>query len=415
MTLPIRLPPIAERYDCRGCGDCCHGTLIPLTDADLKRIRGQGWDERPEYRGKKIFVRGGLLGKQYHLAKRGDGTCIFLTPENRCHIHELFGPAAKPVVCQIAPLQLVPLGDHACLTVRRYCRCSAEDRGRPLAEHVDALKDLVERNDAGPKEAEPPPIAGRRRRPWRDTLIVTDAITRLMLDQRYPLVRRLAHGLEFCSLVEQCRLERLDGPRLIELVGILEESAVREAGDLFQRRLPAGPRAMKLFRQTAMQCLRLHPKFVQERSWAERWRVIKAATAFRRGEGTVPVFRLPFAPVTFQSLERPLGHLDEAVLRPMNLFFESLVASLRYAVLNRPGWSIVESFRALALSYAVGTWILRLACAERAPATEDAVEVVMLLDRGQGFGPLVGRWHRLRVAFLSRRRELARLVVWYAR
>jgi hypothetical protein len=83
--------------------------------------------------------------------------------------------------------------------------------------------------------------------------------------------------------------------------------------------------------------------------------------------------------------------------------------------LNRPGWSIVESFRAVALSFAVGTWILRLACAERTPGAEDAVEVAMLLDRGQGYGPLVGRRHRLRVALMSRRRELARLVVWYAR
>ena len=29
-------------------------------------------------------------------------------------------------------------------------------------------------------------------------------------------------------------------------------------------------------------------------------------------------------------------------MRPVNLFFETLVASLRFAVLNRPGWSIVR-------------------------------------------------------------------------
>jgi lysine-N-methylase len=415
MTLPIRVTPILEHYDCRGCGDCCHGTIIPLREDDYERIRGQRWEERPEYRGAKIFVRSGLFKRQYHLAKRGDGSCVFLSPENRCRIHEEFGPAAKPLVCQIAPLQLVPVGDHANLTVRRYCRCSAEDRGRPLAEHVDALKDLVERNDAGPKAAEPPPIVRRQRRPWRETLVVTDAITRLMLDERYPLVRRLAHGLEFCSLLEPCRLERLEGPRLLELAGILEESAVREAGDLFQRRMAPGSRPMKLFRQTAMECLRLHPKFVQERSWAERWRMIKAAIAFARGRGPVPLFRLPLPPSTFESLERPLGHLDESVLRPLNLLFETLVASLRFAVLNRPGWSITESFRALALSYAVGMWVLRLGCGERAPDAGDAVDAAMLLDRGQGFGPLVGRRHRLRVSLLSRRRELARLVVWYAR
>ncbi len=39
----------------------------------------------------------------------------------------------------------------------------------------------------------------------------------------------------------------------------------------------------------------------------------------------------------------------------------------------------------------------------------------MLLDRGQGYGPLVGRRHRLRVALVSRYRELSRLLAWYAR
>ena len=413
--LPIRLPPILERYDCRGCGDCCHGTIIALDAEDLERIRGQRWDQHPDYRGKKISVRIGLWKKRYQLAKRSDGACIFLTPQNHCHIHELHGSAAKPAICQIAPLQLVPAGDCAYLTVRRYCRCSACDQGRPLAEHVDALKELVERHNAAPIAAEPPPLVRGQRRGWRDTLAVTDAITRLMLDVRYPLVRRLAHGLEFCSLLEQCRLERLEGPRLIELVEMLEESAVREAGDLFQLRLAPGPRTMKLFRQTAMEWLRLHPKFVPEQSWAERWRMVKAAIAFARGKGRVPLFRLPFPPSTFESLQRPLGHLDEAVLRPLAGYFEAMVASLRYAALNRPGWSIVESFRAVALSYAVGMWVLRLACGDRTPGVEDAVEAAMLLDRGQGYAPLLGHRHRWRVAILSRQRELARLAVWYAR
>ena len=415
MSLPIRLPPVLERYDCHGCGDCCRGTIIALRNDDLERIRAQRWEEDPEYRDMRIFVRSGLVKKRFQLVKRSDGTCIFLTPENCCRIHERFGESAKPLICQMAPLQLVPLGEFAHLTVRRYCRSAARDDGRPLAEHVEALTGLANRNDAWPKIAGPPPIARRQRRPWPETMIVVEALSRLMLDARYPLVRRLAHGLEFCSLLEPCRFDRLDAPRLAELVEMLEESAVAEARDLFHRRLAPGARAMRLFRQTLMECLRLHPKFVPQPTWAERWRTIKAAVAFARGKGAVPLWRFPFAPATFESLERPLGHLDEAVLRPLNLFFESLVASFRYAVLNRPGWPVVESFRAAALSYAIGMWTLRLASGERPPSVEDAVEVAMLLDRVQVYVPLAGRRHRLRVRFLSRRRELARLAVWYAR
>ena len=95
MTLPIHLPPVLERYECRGCGDCCYGTIISLDADDLERIRAQRWDQHPEYRGRKIFVRSSLFPKRYQLAKRPDGACIFLTPGNHCHIHELHGSRSE--------------------------------------------------------------------------------------------------------------------------------------------------------------------------------------------------------------------------------------------------------------------------------------------------------------------------------
>jgi lysine-N-methylase len=413
--LPIRSLPIVEQYDCHGCGDCCFGTIIRLTPEDYERIRKQRWEEHPDYRGVKIFVRAGLLGGEYQLAKRGDGACIFLTPERRCRIHQDFGAEAKPLICQMAPLQLVPLEQFAYLTVRRYCRSAAKDHGRPLAEHCQEHRELVERNGAGPKPTRPPAIARGRPRPWKDTFRVTDALGRLMLDRRYPLVRRLAHGLEFCGLMGSCRFDRLDSARLAELITMLEQGALQEVGDLFAKPLPPSRQTMRLFRQTALEYLRLHPRFVPERSWRERWRLVAAAVRFARGRGPVPVFRLPFPRSTFEDLERPLGHLDQAVGRPIEAYFETITVSLRFAVLGRPRWSICQSFQALALSYAVAMWVLRLASAQRSPTAEDAVEAAMLLDRAQGYAPLVGRRHRFRVGVLAHRRELARVAVWYAR
>jgi hypothetical protein len=244
---------------------------------------------------------------------------------------------------------------------------------------------------------------------------VTDAISRLMLDTRYPLVRRLAHGVEFCTLLEHCSLRRLDRSKLLELIGMFEEGAVREVGEVFRDRQPPKPRAARLFRQTALEYFRLHPQFVPEKSFRERLRLISAALAFARGKGPVPRFRLPFPECRFEDLERPLGHLDEAVLRPINAYFETIAASLRFAVLGRPNWAITESFMALALSYSVGMWVLRLACGDKPPTEEQACEVAMLLDRSQGYAPLIGLRHRLRVGLLVRLGELPRLAAWYAR
>jgi len=42
------------------------------------------------------------------------------------------------------------------------------------------------------------------------------------------------------------------------------------------------------------------------------------------------------------------------------------------------------------------------------------IQIVVALDRGQGFASLTGQLHRLRLQMLSSG-ELERLVVWYAR
>lgn len=415
MSLPLRPLPVLEKYDCHGCGDCCFGTIIHLSDDDLARIRDQHWEKRPELRGKKIFVREALFGGRYQLAKRDDGGCIFLMPDRRCRIHAEFGFEAKPVICQIAPLQTVPLDQFAYLTIRRYCRSAVRDDGRPLEEHIGEVRKLMERYNAGPRAAPPPPVTRRGRLEWKDTLAVSDALSRLMLDQRYPPVRRLVHGLEFCSLLDRCQFKGLERRRLMELLGMLEQGAVRESSAYFKSRVPPTSQASKLFRQTVLEYLRLHPQFVPQRTWGERMRLVTAAVGFARGRGPVPLLRLPFPSSTFQSLEEPLGHLDAAVLQPITAYFETITASFRFAVLGRPGWTVTQSLQAMALSYSVAMWMLRLACGGQAPTVEQSREVAMLLDRAQGYAPLVTARHRFRVSWLARQGQLARLAVWYAR
>jgi hypothetical protein len=114
-------------------------------------------------------------------------------------------------------------------------------------------------------------------------------------------------------------------------------------------------------------------------------------------------------------LERPLGPLDAAVLQPLTRFFEASAASKHYAAPGRPGWSLVESFRSLALAYPLAMWLLRLSCGNRLPQVEDMIDVVGAIDRGQSYGGLIGRRHRRRIKSLARMRALGRLVVWYAR
>ena len=168
-------------------------------------------------------------------------------------------------------------------------RPAVADRGRTVEEHLPEYRATVERNHAMPEPLPPPLLTQRIRLAWPDLTVVIDALDRLMLDTRYPLVRRLAHGVEFCDLLDRCRLRTFDRAKLLELVSLLEAGCVEESGAWFQeRRQPSGV-ALKLFRQTLLESLRLHPAFVPQSSWAERWRLIRAAMAFSRGRGAVAV------------------------------------------------------------------------------------------------------------------------------
>jgi hypothetical protein len=96
-------------------------------------------------------------------------------------------------------------------------------------------------------------------------------------------------------------------------------------------------------------------------------------------------------------------------------YFEAMASSHQYAVLSRRGWSLIDKFRALAIAYPVALWMLRYFCGDRDPEADEIIDIITAIDRGQGWGPLVGRQHRRRVSQLAGLGELERLVIWYAR
>lgn len=414
MPLPIKTLPILEQWDCHGCGICCQGASVRLNEDDLKRLREQKWEEHPEFRGKKIIVRE-FLDDRYRLAHRKDGTCIFQDADKLCRIHREFGYDAKPHVCRMAPLQMIPLENFAYVTLRRYCPSAAADKGQPLKEQLDEYRRLALANDAVPEPTSPPKLTRRYYRPWKEAMYVAESLNKLMLDERYPLVRRLVHGLEFCRLFDNCQLKKFEGPRLNELLAVLRTSAVETSGTLFEPRLPPSRSAARWFRQIALEYLRLHPDFLPETSWRERGRLIHAAFAYAWGRGRVPCFRMNFPPATFSELERQLGALPEEVMQPLTRYFERAVVSLRYAMFKGGRWSIVEGFQALTLGFPVALWMLRFACGLRAPEVQDVINLVMMLDRGETNASFLSFQHRWRTNSLMNNQQLARLVAWYAR
>jgi lysine-N-methylase len=405
----LRTLPIVEKWDCQGCGHCCRGTTVVLGEQDLIALREQEWEKHPEFQGVKTVVRERLLGGRRALAKRTDGRCVFLSDEGRCRIHEIHGPEAKPAICRMFPLQLVPLGDFAYLTTRRSCPTAAVDEGRPLSEHLRELKKSGLAGRFSLSAPDPPPIVRGGQRSWRDFLAAADVLARLTSDDRLPMVRRLVHGLSFCSLLGECRVSRVEEKAWAELLECLEASAAEGAGEFFRDRQPPSRSAAFLFRLLAVHYIRSHPGYCLAPGFRQRWRMLGAMARFARGKGAVPPIHEQFPLATFESLETPLGPLSPDVAHPLNRYFETHAASKQYAVVGtrRP---LVESFRALAFKYPIALWLLRLASGDREPTTSDMIDIVVALERGHGLTAL----GRAAMAMASKR-ELERLIAWYAR
>jgi Fe-S-cluster containining protein len=97
------------RFRCTGCGNCCKDPLLPLTDADMRRIseftgdrveefvrwvdrRGIDMDDEPEG---FVMLR---QGKRVPVLRHTRGSCHYLGKDDRCTIYK-----GRPLGCRIFP------------------------------------------------------------------------------------------------------------------------------------------------------------------------------------------------------------------------------------------------------------------------------------------------------------------------
>jgi lysine-N-methylase len=343
------------------------------------------------------------------LAHKADGSCVFLTEAGLCRIHELFGADAKPFVCQQFPLQVVTTDRESLATVVRSCPSAAADRGRAVGEHLGFLTRLL--GDAGARDATvaAPPIAGRTRRGWDDFYVVAEAVQRMLVDERLPLVRRLVHCLRFCGLLEQCKWKRVETHAVAGLVEVLEGVPGRDVGELFRDRAPPSKRTGRLFRRLGAHFIRCFPGGRPMRTLGDQWRVMRMSGRLARGASVLPELHPRFSAIELERLEGALGPLGADVFRPLERFYVSHAVSKRYASAP-PGGSLVDSVRRLAFAYPMSLWMLRWLAAGREPVADDMVQIVVALERGISMPALNGA-----ARYLAESGQLERLIAWYGR
>lgn len=401
--------PIVEQWDCHGCTACCRETTIQLNADDLAQLEEQRWERQPEFQGVQTVRRSFLLGGARVLAHKADGSCVFLTDAGRCRIHELFGADAKPLMCRQFPLQVVRTDREAVVTVARSCPSAAAESGRHVSEHLLLVKRLLKGKAQPDEYAAAPRIAGRHRRGRDNFYDTAEALERLFIDERLPLVRRVVHAVRFCNVLEQCNLKRVGADDFSELIEATEQLAAVNAGYLFQQREPPTKRAGRLFRRLGAHFIRCFPGGHPTRSFGDQWRAMTLSGQLARGPTILPGVHPRFPATGIELLERPLGRLSCEILQPLNRFFEAHAMSKRYALTAGSG-SLVDSVRRLAFTFPMSLWMLRWLAAGREPVADDMVQIVVSLERGLVLPALSGA-----TRYLAQSGQLERLIAWYGR
>ena len=155
MTAPTDDWRALLRFRCTGCGNCCRGTIVLVTDADVERlVRGTGRPAEALVR----FVPEGIVKLEARspwwirfdrgaravlaLRHRPGGACTFLDDANQCTVY-----AHRPVTCREHPfnVDLSPRGGVQHIALSEIVDCPHDWDGRIERR---ALRDVVRWNEA---------------------------------------------------------------------------------------------------------------------------------------------------------------------------------------------------------------------------------------------------------------------------
>jgi lysine-N-methylase len=422
MSLPVRHLPVLQNWDCHVCGTCCKEYQVTITEEERRRIEAQDWRGEPDLAGVPLLVRRGPWGaRHWQLNRRADGSCVFLSEQGRCRIHERYGAAAKPLPCRLFPFVLVPAGDHWRIGLRFACPSAAANKGRPHTAHEKDLKDfaaqLAQREGlpGGPTRAElpPPPLQRGQHVAWPDLMRFVNALLGLIRHSGERVERRLRKWLALADLCRQARFDRLSGGQLGEFLTLIAASLDAE--------VPADPAALPppgwagrlLFRQA----LALFARKDQgpNRGLAARGKIalLGAAWRFARGRGAVPRVNALLPATTFEQVEAARGPLSAEEEEILQRYYSVKLASLQFCGATNFGTPFWDGLEMLAATFPLIVW-LRHALAR--PGAEGLLLAINLVDDHFGYNRLLGT-ARQRLAFriLARTGELPRLIAWYGR
>jgi len=422
MSRPIRTLPVVQNWDCHVTGTCCKEYRVTLSPDEVERLQKQNWSKE-ELGGLAPFKYTGPFWRRVvQLNHREDGSCVFLSPEGRCRIHEKHGYETKPLPCRLFPFVLVPVADHWRVGLRFACPSAAANKGRALPEHgpdlrrfADQLAQREHLSEASDGSLTPPPrFDNGDRLTWPDTLRVVDVLLSILATRKDGLERRMRKCLYLAEQLRRARLKDISGSRLTDLLELLRSDAEVSVPMAPPQLPPPNWVGRILFRQAC--ALFTRKDHGPNRGLAARGRLalMRAAWQFARGSGAVPRLHARMPEADFNQAERPRGPLSRSADELLERYYTIKVGSLQFcgpASFGLPFW---EGFELLAHTLPVILWVARLH--PDGPTDENLTLALTIVDDHIGFNRVLASYRqRASFSILARSGQLSRLIAWYSR
>jgi lysine-N-methylase len=400
---------------------------VSVTPAERSRIEALGWDAETDLAGLPLFVRAGRFSSAYRLNHKPDGACVFLGADNRCRIHTRHDAAAKPLACRIYPFALVPFGDHWKLGVRFACPSAAEDRGRPLADHLAEAREyaavLEAEAGAGLADRAPPALQKSQSVSWNDLSRIITAVSKLLANSGDTPERRWRRVLFLISTLRRAKFDgrgeekkAVTGGRLSELLHIMAEASQDEVPVSPDAVPPPGWVGRMVFRPLVALYARKDSGADRGPAQVSAFGRFFSAVAFARGHGFVPRVHAAIGSVPFAQAEKPLPELSERSSSLLARWSRVKVESGQFCGAANFGLGVWDGLESLAAAFAAIMWLARVLAAGERPIDDAVVLAVRMVDDNFGFNKLLGSARqKFALHLLGSRGELTKLVAWYGR
>lgn len=337
-----------------------------------------------------------------------------------CRIHAKFGESAKPLACRIYPYAFHPAGKSFVVSLRFSCPSVVANKGRPVAEQAGEIRKLAELViPSGVENSPPPRLTERDRIDWQDFLPFVEALDHTLADPTSPLVVKVVRAITWTTLVGQSAFEKLRGPRIRELIGLLMEAARIDLPTLPVQIDEPSSVGRLYFRTLVAQYARKDTVADLSAGIWGRWKLLRAILGFTRGSGAIPPLQSIFKSVPFASLEKEFGKLDPESESILTRYFRVKIQGLHFCGPAYYDVPFAEGFHSLALMFPVTMWLARwLAVGDGRDrlTVADVSTALSIADHHHGYSAALGQnASRRRVRWLADSGDLSRLCFWYSK